>query len=241
MALPARTSTQLVLPPISTVCGPGVGMLPRTPQKVIRMAESRDTAQESDPSTGLVTLFAMVEGSSLPELPAHAIVALGCRLHVTAGAGDAARFVLTGAALRRAEGAVAAYRAACERGEPTFVMVSGGRAWAGLVEADAMAEHMVGRGVPVSHVVRERTSHSTRENARYAGALLRQRGVVAVTLVTCAFHMARAKRMFELQGFEVYAAPSPSAPRGILGAAARWSKERVAEWMDERLSVREDG
>ncbi len=35
MALPARTSTQLVLPPTCTVLGPGVGMLPRTPQKVI--------------------------------------------------------------------------------------------------------------------------------------------------------------------------------------------------------------
>src|SRR5205085_1877614 len=34
-ALPARTSTQLVLPPKPTVSGPGVGMLPRTPQKVI--------------------------------------------------------------------------------------------------------------------------------------------------------------------------------------------------------------
>ena len=29
------TSTQLVFPPIWTVLGPGVGMLPRTPQKVI--------------------------------------------------------------------------------------------------------------------------------------------------------------------------------------------------------------
>ena len=35
MALPARTSTQLVLPPTCIVLGPGVGMLPRTPQKVI--------------------------------------------------------------------------------------------------------------------------------------------------------------------------------------------------------------
>src|SRR5271154_1491996 len=34
MALPARSSTQLVFPPIWAVLGPGEGMLPRTPQKV---------------------------------------------------------------------------------------------------------------------------------------------------------------------------------------------------------------
>jgi len=32
---PARTSTQLVLPPTTVVCGPGDAMLPRTPQNRI--------------------------------------------------------------------------------------------------------------------------------------------------------------------------------------------------------------
>lgn len=41
IALPARTSTQLVLPPTATVSGPGLGMLPRTPQNVIRIVKPR--------------------------------------------------------------------------------------------------------------------------------------------------------------------------------------------------------
>ena len=36
--LPRADSTQLVLPPVMTVSGPGAGMLPRTPQKVTRIA-----------------------------------------------------------------------------------------------------------------------------------------------------------------------------------------------------------
>lgn len=171
-------------------------------------------------------------------VPTHAIVALGCRLHVTAERADAAQFVLRGAALRRADGAVDAYFGWPEEPRP-LIVVSGGRAWAGLVEADAMAAHIVARGVPVGEVVRERTSHSTRENARYAGALLRLRGIRTVTLVTCAFHMARARRMFELQGFDVDPRPTRDAPGSAWGAAVRFCKERGAEWLDVRYALRE--
>src|SRR5439155_16900953 len=36
----ARTSTQLVLPPMRTVTGPGVGIEPRTPQKITLVLEA---------------------------------------------------------------------------------------------------------------------------------------------------------------------------------------------------------
>src|SRR5580658_7514618 len=55
MALPARSSTQLVFPPIWAVLGPGEGMLPRTPQKVTcigpRMASRLAAVLEREPTS----------------------------------------------------------------------------------------------------------------------------------------------------------------------------------------------
>jgi uncharacterized SAM-binding protein YcdF (DUF218 family) len=165
---------------------------------------------------------------------------LGCRLRFErfprrSGSGSRA---LVGAAARRAATAAAAYFA---RSSGALVLTSGGRAWADVVEADAIARALQANGVPSPSILRERLSHSTRENARYAGELLRARGVDAIELVTCAFHMPRARLLFEHEGFTVAPRPavaSPSDGASRAGAFARlWrlGRERGALFVDERF------
>lgn len=145
---------------------------------------------------------------------------------------------LVGAAARRSECAAKAY---FNRPDSALVVVSGGRAWQGLVEADAIAHELEHRGVPRPHLLRERWSHSTRENAQYAGYLLRARGIASIELVTCGFHMARATLLFEHEGFAV--SPSPSTleheqSRGPLARLLQFGRERGAMLADARFVER---
>lgn len=156
---------------------------------------------------------------------------LGCKLRL-------GEQQLVGAAARRSECAAKAYFL---RPNGALVVVSGGRAWAGLVEADAIASELERHGVPRPDLLRERCSHSTRENAHYAGHLLRSRGIASIELVTCAFHMARAKLLFEHEGFAV--SPSPSTfqheqSRGRLARLLQFGRERGAMLADARFVER---
>src|ERR1019366_7717428 len=151
IALPARTSTQLVLPPIWTVAGPGVGMLPRTPQKVICIvvycSSASGGAAASERTSGPRRKVCLVLVRAYPRkddarrtLAPRALVVLGCRVS-TDGEGR-----LVGALRRRVEAAASAY---AHLGDTVGVGVaSGGRRWSGDVEADAMARELVHLGVP---------------------------------------------------------------------------------------------
>lgn len=146
------------------------------------------------------------------------IVVLGCRVRRQGGAlvGELARRVTTAARVDRARGAAG------------LVVVSGGRAWQGVVEADAMAEELERLGIERARLVRDRLSMSTAENARYTGELLRARGVRSLTLVTTTTHAARAAWHFESAGFSVSVAVAPSGERGGARALFRLVRERAA-------------
>ena len=101
------------------------------------------------------------------------------------------------------------------------VIASGGRAWPARepgsfeVEADVLANDLIARGVPAEIVVRERYSHSTRENARYCALLLARRGIRRATLVTTDWHVPRALRHFRGAGLVVDAVGVPSSRRDL--------------------------
>ena len=63
-------------------------------------------------------------------------------------------------------------------------------------------------GVPDSAMVEEPNSRTTQQNARYSGLLLRERNIKELLLVTSAWHMRRAKKLFEREGFQVYPVPT---------------------------------
>ena len=162
--------------------------------------------------------------------PALALVVLGCALRNVGGARE--RGDLGGALGRRvARGAGEWARAWGEDpadAGPSVLIVSGGRSWDGVVEADAMAEALVRLGVPPEVIVRERASLTTRDNARFTAASCARRGIGSVALVTCGWHLPRARMYFEAEGLEV--AREISAGEGAYGWASRTyllGRERV--------------
>jgi uncharacterized SAM-binding protein YcdF (DUF218 family) len=113
------------------------------------------------------------------------------------------------------------------------VVACGGLSWGGIVEADAIARMLsegdVAEGVPDEFILRERCSRDTHENAIYAARILRERNIRHVALVSCSWHVPRAKRLFVRAGLSVdrtYGAPPPNP--GILQQSYWAARERVA-------------
>lgn len=113
------------------------------------------------------------------------------------------------------------------------VLLSGGRTWAGQVEATAFRSWLVERGgVPETATWIECCSLSTAENARYSARILAEQGVRRVGVVTCDWHMPRALGAFLRAGLEAVPVPAPSPQGSFLQRLARTLRERVAGPLD---------
>lgn len=133
---------------------------------------------------------------------------------------------------RRAGAASEAFR---DRGADV-VIACGGRAWGGEVEADALAARLVASGVPDTHILRERSSLDTLENAQFARGVLGRHGLseAQVTVVTCAWHLPRALRLFEGTGLRVDGV-GVEPPHASRTRRAYWHvREIVSTWKDVR-------
>lgn len=148
------------------------------------------------------------------------LVLLGCRV-----VGPAA---LSPTSERRAQAALQAFR----DGRSSHILTCGGKAWAGVREADALCAYLIEREVPIGAVERELWSHSTRQNAHYAAQVLLPRGMRRVGLVTCDWHMPRATRCFEGAGFEVEPFPALTPPTPLGVTLKRELRERLAFALD---------
>lgn len=93
-------------------------------------------------------------------------------------------------------------------GKAPRLLVSGGAPRGARSEAELMEQLLGVMGVPRRAVLRESESRDTRDNARFSAILLRGKGVQRILLVTSAFHMRRARPLFEAEGFEVIPAPT---------------------------------
>lgn len=112
----------------------------------------------------------------------------------------------------------------------TSVLACGGRRWDGVTEADEIARLLQENGVDPSKITKERESHDTFENALEAKKILGDKPVV---LVTCSWHLRRARLLFERAGIRVVGtvgAP-PKAP-GLLRRVWWYGRERVSTWKD---------
>jgi uncharacterized SAM-binding protein YcdF (DUF218 family) len=152
------------------------------------------------------------------------IVVLGARIPRESQRGDARGIALGGAIGRRAREAARLYT---EIGAP-LVVASGGCAWGGVVEADAIQETLVAAGVPRSIIVRDRCSLSTSDNARYVARALEKRGYREALIVTCAWHMGRAVTLFRREGIVSHPHPVDEPPAPLRTRVWRWGRERVA-------------
>jgi uncharacterized SAM-binding protein YcdF (DUF218 family) len=153
-----------------------------------------------------------------------AIVLLGCRVGQL---GQHSR-----PAQQRAERAARAFH----EGAAPVILVSGGRRWEGISEAEALGLTLEGLGVPRSAILREFSSLSTCENARFASKILRARGASEIGLVTNDWHMPRALCCFEREGFRALAIPAASEPVPLSVALLRRSREQLSFWVDSLVT-----
>lgn len=153
-----------------------------------------------------------------------ALVILGCRVNGTP---------LSGAALRRVERTASAW----SEGLAPKLVASGGRRWNGVVEADALADALVERGVPRDAIVLERESRNTHENAVRTARILLAGGLRSVGVVTCDWHLRRALYCFRRAGFDAVGLGAPSPPLPPSKQLFRTLREQGA-WLYVRAVAR---
>ena len=113
---------------------------------------------------------------------------------------------------------------------PLMVLTGGGEGQrSGGSEAAAMARVLADFGVPREAMLLEEHSHTTGENAQNTAALLRERGIGRVLLVTSALHMHRALGLFERAGLRTYPAATDYEVRERL-PVVRWLPSASALW-----------
>jgi uncharacterized SAM-binding protein YcdF (DUF218 family) len=143
-----------------------------------------------------------------PDPDAQAIVVLGSGTYFNAPeyGGD----TVTPFALQRVRYAAKLQQ---ETGKP--LLAAGGNPGGGEPEALFMKKVLEQEfNIPVRWT--ETRSRSTRENARFASAILKEAGISRIYLVTHSWHIPRAAREFERAGIAVTPAPTDFSTRGEL-------------------------
>lgn len=87
-----------------------------------------------------------------------------------------------------------------QTGKP--ILVTGGAPYGGRPEADAMAE-ILKQDFHAKTIWVEDQSNDTAENAAYSAKILKQHSITHIALVSQAWHLPRAKALFEKQGLTV--------------------------------------
>ncbi len=176
------------------------------------------------------TLIASLEAQAGPALTdpqgAQAVVVLGSGLNLAAAeyGGDTAWRHNERSLIRLRYGA----RLAEQFELP--VLVSGGRPQkATQSEAEVMADIMQ-REFGVTVRWREIASSDTADNATISARILKQAGIQRIVLVTQAFHMARAKRLFEATGLEVIPGPTDFK-------SAQWNELGGFNWLPQAKAM----
>ena len=126
-------------------------------------------------------------------------------------------------------------------GKAPVIVLSGGSTHPDAVpESRLMAEKLKALGIPETALLLESESRTTRENAQYSRALLRELGISHILLVTSASHMRRAAAVFAAQGFVVTSVATDHQMPLRIGPVPGWlptldrlarSTQAVHEWV----------
>ena len=100
-----------------------------------------------------------------------------------------------------------------KKGHIKNILVSGGQN--GIFKEDDFSEsgfikkNLVDLGIPTENILIEETSKNTIENAKFCKAILKANNLdnSRVVLITSAFHMQRAKSIFEQEGYNIRTYP----------------------------------
>jgi uncharacterized SAM-binding protein YcdF (DUF218 family) len=128
------------------------------------------------------------------------------------------------------------YAAKLHRETGLPILVTGGAPDGGRIsEGEAMRRVLAEEfGVPVRWA--EEASINTRENAKLSAELLKQDGITRILLVTHAWHMQRAERVFLATGLAVLPAPTlfqrrPTTPLDFLPQGYGKARTALHEWI----------
>lgn len=140
--------------------------------------------------------------SAIDWAPAQTIIVIGAGLFSTPGQETPVLPVWTGGRLLRA---AELYAGCTQQLNPCTVVLSGGGPQnTAVTEADLMAEQLVRLGVDPDHLVLERSSQNTWQNAEFTARLLAERGIRGrPLLLTSAVHASRAEAYFRAAGLKV--------------------------------------
>lgn len=85
-------------------------------------------------------------------------------------------------------------------GDPVFTEGSVGR------------DYLIRHGVPSEAILVEAEGESTIHSLAAAAQIMRRMGLKSCIVVSDGYHIYRAKKMLESEGFQVYGSPRPSSP-----------------------------
>lgn len=86
-------------------------------------------------------------------------------------------------------------------------------------EGEVGRYYLVRQNVPSEAILVEPEGSSTTHSLAATSEIMRRMNLKSCIVVSDGYHIFRAKRILEAQGFQVYGSPRPSAPRGTL---AEW-------------------
>lgn len=107
------------------------------------------------------------------------------------------------------------------------ILVAGGAPFGGRPEADAMTETLQ-RDFHAKDIWIEDQSKDTAENAANSAAILKEHGVQRVAVISQAWHLPRAIKLFEQQGLRVYPAPT---------GYTREENETIIRWLPKASAL----
>ncbi|MGD0201566.1 MAG: YdcF family protein [Bryobacteraceae bacterium] len=86
-----------------------------------------------------------------------------------------------------------------------------------FTEGEVSRDYLVGQGVPSEAILVESEGATTMHSIAAAGEIMRRMSLRSCIVVSDGYHIYRAKRMLQAQGFRVYGSPRPehasSGPR----------------------------
>ena len=95
-------------------------------------------------------------------------------------------------------------------------------------EGEVGRAYLVGHNVPSEAILVEPEGSSTAHSLAATAEIMRRMNLKSCILVSDAYHIFRAKRILEAQGFRVFGSPRPQAPRGGLGQWRLYLRQAAA-------------
>ncbi len=93
-----------------------------------------------------------------------------------------------------------------------LVVTGGNQPGDRFTEAEASANYLIDRGVPADVIMQEDVSHSTYASLEAVSAMLRERGLFRVLLVSDPFHSLRTRLTAQELGLVAYVSPTRTSP-----------------------------